>query len=63
MNAIFLSIYFKPFLMEMLNIYGEVKSVSDNLEIYVQDRILGKVEVKIYTVLITLARQVVLGLP
>jgi len=63
MNAIFLSIYFKPFLLEMLNIYGEVKSVSDNLEIYVQDRILGKVEVKIYTVLITLARQVVLGLP
>ena len=47
----------------MLNIYGEVKSVSDNLEIYVQDRILGKVEVKIYTVLITLVRQVVSGLP
>jgi len=63
MNAIFLSIYFKPFLLEMLNIYGEVKSVSDNLEIYVQDRILGKVEVKIYTVLITLVRQVVSGLP
>lgn len=47
----------------MLNIYGEVKSASDNLEIYGQDRILGKEKVKIYTVLITLARRMVLGLP
>jgi len=48
----------------MLNISGEVKSASDNLEIYGQDRILGKEEVKIYyKVLITLARRMVLGLP
>ena len=53
MNAIFLSIYFKLFRLEMMKIYSVAKSVFGNLEIYGRDRILKKEEVKIYTVQLT----------
>ena len=47
----------------MLNIYDEAKSVTGNLEIYDWDGILRMEEVKIYTVPLTLASWMVLGLP